>query len=85
MRLDDLDGFSYAYFMRAAMAEIPDTMDKREGGLIFDALAPACRRLAEFCITLKEFALSWRAESADGEWLDAKAAEQGLKMLLGVE
>ena len=37
--------FNYDYFMQSMLANVPDDLDKREGSVIWDALAPAALEL----------------------------------------
>lgn len=75
---DNLQQFTYEYLMSLALAEVPDDRDKREGSIIYDALAPCCMRLSAFVLLLKQFYTQTYAVTATGEDLDNRVAEQGL-------
>lgn len=75
---DYLDQYTYTYLLQQALARVPDTVDKREGSIIYDALAPACYELAEFYMNLKQILQQSYASLATGEYLDARVAEQGM-------
>lgn len=75
---DNLQQFTYEYLMSLALAEVPDDRDKREGSIIYDALAPCCMRLSAFVLLLREFYQQTYAVTATGEDLDNRVAEQGL-------
>lgn len=75
---DYLEVYTFDYLMSQAMSEVPNTVDKREGSIIYDALAPACYRLAEFYNTLRNVYKDTFAETATGEALDYRVAEQGI-------
>ncbi|MBQ2751608.1 MAG: baseplate J/gp47 family protein [Oscillospiraceae bacterium] len=60
------------------LAAVPDDVDKREGSIIYDALAPAALMMAEQYFMLKQLADMFFADTAKGEWLDRVAANFGL-------
>jgi len=64
--------------MEQALSQVPNTIDKRQGSIIYDALAPACYLLAYFYNTLRNIYRDTFAETATGEALDLRAAEQGI-------
>ena len=74
-----LDKYTFKYLMESALDNIPDDLDKREGSIIYDALAPACYELAEYYMELKKILENTFAETASNEYLDLRAAEQGLE------
>lgn len=75
---DFLDKYTFDYLMEVALSKVPNTMDKREGSIIYDALAPACYVLAEYFMRLKDVFENTFAETASGEYLDKRVAEQGI-------
>jgi uncharacterized phage protein gp47/JayE len=76
---DYLDKYTFKYLMESALNNVPDSLDKREGSIIYDALAPACYELAEYYMELKKILENTFASTAGNEYLDLRAAEQGLK------
>ena len=50
--MDSLHKYTYDYLLNQALSRVPDTIDKREGSIIYDALAPACYELAGFYLEL---------------------------------
>jgi uncharacterized phage protein gp47/JayE len=76
---DYLDKYTFKYLMESALDNVPDSLDKREGSIIYDALAPACYELAEYYMELKKILENTFASTASNEYLDLRAAEQGLK------
>jgi uncharacterized phage protein gp47/JayE len=76
---DYLDKYTFKYLMESALDNVPDNLDKREGSIIYDALAPACYELAEYYMELKKILENTFASTAGNEYLDLRAAEQGLK------
>ena len=75
---DYLDKYTFKYLMELALDNVPDSLDKREGSIIYDALAPACYELAEYYMELKKTLENTFAETASNEYLDLRAAEQEL-------
>ena len=75
---DYLEQYTFEYLMEQALARVPDTIDKREGSIIYDALAPACYELSEYYMALKRILQDTYAETASGQYLDLRVAEQGI-------
>lgn len=78
---ENLEIFTFEYIITQALAKVPDTIDKREGSIIYDAIAPACYELAEFYMELKKLVDAVFISTAYGEYLDYKVLEQGLTRL----
>ena len=57
---------------------IPDTLDKRQGSIIYDALAPAAAELAQCYIALDIYQDQTYLENAVGENLDNRVADYGI-------
>ena len=60
------------------LAAVPDDVDKREGSIIYDALAPAALAMAEQYYMMSKLADRFFADTAAGEWLDRVAGNFGL-------
>lgn len=75
---DYLEQFSYDYLMQLALSFVDDDLDKREGSVIYDALAPFCQVLAGQIMELKNFYKDTFALTAEGEGLDNRVAESGM-------
>lgn len=75
---DYLVGYTYDSILQDALGRIPDTIDKREGSIIRDAISPACYELAIWYAKLAELLDNSFIKTAYGEWLDAKVVEGGL-------
>lgn len=69
----------YDYLINAALDRVPDTMDKRQGAIIFDALAPAAYVMTELVMNVADATLQTFTQTATDEFLDFKAEERGLK------
>lgn len=78
----NLEQYTYAYLMELALSFVPDDRDKREGSIIYDALAPFCQLLAAGAIQLKNFYRETYAVTATGKDLDNRVAEQGISRYL---
>lgn len=76
--MEELLKYTFEYLIQLALSMIPDTMDKRQGSIIYDALAPACYELAGFYLELYEAYNSVFIDTAEGEFLDRRAAERGI-------
>ena len=78
MSRENLEKYTYEYLMQMALSFVPGDRDKREGSVIYDALAPFCQVLAAGVQQLKEFYTQTYAITATGEDLDNRVAEQGI-------
>lgn len=75
---DKLEIFTYTYLLNLALKSVPDTMDKRQGSIIYDALAPVCYRLAEMYQNVRNTYIDTYAITSTGEELDNRVGEQGI-------
>lgn len=75
---DKLEKYTFNYLLAQALSNVPDTIDKRQGSIIYDALAPACYRLAEFYQSVRNAYKDTFATTSYGENLDLRVAEQGI-------
>lgn len=75
---DFLETYSYEYLLNFALSLVPDNLDKREGSIIYDALAPVCYLLAQQNIRLQAIYQNTFVAYAQGEALDLRSQEQGL-------
>lgn len=73
---DNLQQYTYAYLMSLALSYVPDSIDKREGSVIYDALGPACHVLALAFMELKNVYTDTFADTATGEALDLRTGER---------
>lgn len=78
MSAENLQQYTYEYLMELALSFVPDDRDKRQGSVIYDALAPFCQVLAAGAIQLKNFYEQTYAVTATGVDLDNRVAEQGI-------
>ena len=73
-----LDRYTYQKLLADALAMVPDTLDKRQGSIIYDTLAVSDVQLAEGYALLKGFYLDGYALTARGHYLDLRVAEAGV-------
>ncbi len=73
---------TYEAILHRALARIPEGMDKRQGSILWDALAPACAELAQMYIELDHILKITFAETAAAggfsEWLTMRCSEFGV-------
>ncbi|MDL2215969.1 baseplate J/gp47 family protein [Ruminococcaceae bacterium OttesenSCG-928-N02] len=74
-----LELYTYPYILQQALNQVPDGVDKREGSIIFDALAPACYELAHYYTNLKQLYADTYVATANGQYLDYRVEEQGIE------
>lgn len=60
------------------LSAVPDDIDKREGSIIYDALAPTAMALSEQYYMLSKLADMFFADTASGGWLDRVAGNFGI-------
>lgn len=75
---DNLKKYTYDYLMRLALSYVPDDVDKREGSVIYDALAPFCQVLTGAFMELKNYYQDTYAVTSTGQDLDYRVAEGGI-------
>lgn len=73
------DYYQFDAIMARLLANVPDTIDKREGSVIYDALAPAAIELSDAYVEAEANLEIAFADSAAGEFLDAKVEERGME------
>ena len=69
---------SYPTLMKSALARLPVSMDKREGSMLWDGVAPAMAEVALLYIALDFVLQATYISSAPREYLIKRAAERGL-------
>lgn len=75
---DFLQIYTYQYLLEEALSTVPNMFDKREGSVIYDAIAPACYILAEYYMQLYYAYQNTFASTASGDYLDRRTEEQGI-------
>jgi uncharacterized phage protein gp47/JayE len=69
---------TYEAILQRMLDSVPLDLDKREGSIIYDALAPAAAELAEAYIELDNVLILGFADTTNGEWLDRRTSELGV-------
>lgn len=69
---------TYEKIMGRMLARIPNSLDKREGSVIWDALAPAAMELESMYFVLQDFIKETFGDTASRENLIRRASERGI-------
>lgn len=69
---------TYESILEQMLDRVPNEFDKREGSIIYDALAPAAAELAILYIELDTILNQTFADTSTGEYLEKRCAERGL-------
>ena len=72
------ENITYEDILNRMLARVPNTVDKREGSLIYDALAPAAIELKQMYIEYDIILQETFADTASREYLIKRAAERGV-------
>ena len=72
------ENVTFESILKRMLDRIPDTMDKREGSIIYDALAPAALEIRLMYIELDQLLDDCFADTASRGYLIRRAAERGL-------
>ena len=70
---------TFENLMNRALSNVSNDFDKRQGSIIYDAIAPFCAELAQIYISLDLFLNETFADTASRKYLIMRAAERGLK------
>lgn len=74
---DELEAQNYDYWLDLMLDNVPNDIDKREGSIIYDAVAPAAMVSAQQSLSLANILRETYIKTAQGEFLDYKAVEHG--------
>lgn len=72
------ENLTFETIMERMLAKVPSTMDKREGSVIWDAIAPAAVELQNLYIALDTVLNETFADTASLFYLKKRAAERGI-------
>ena len=75
--IQQLQERNFDYFLEQVLDNVPENIDKREGSIIYDAVAPAAMTLAEQSLQLANIVKQTYVKTADDEYLDYRAVEYG--------
>lgn len=73
------DAFDFDTIMQRMLSNVPDNLDKREGSLIYDALASAAAELELAYVMMDYILIQAFADTADRDYLILRAKERGLE------
>ena len=73
------DGHSYGEIMARCLNRAENNVDKREGSILYDALAPACAELAALYTEVETMLDRAWPDTAAGEDLDRKVRERAVR------
>lgn len=72
------EDITYEVILQRMLDRVPSNMDKREGSIIYDALAPAAVELQLMYIELDSILTETFADTASRDYLVKRAAERGI-------
>ena len=70
--------YKYENILERMLSRVPDDIDKREGSIIYDAVAPAAMEIAQMYVTLKNSFDLIFVDTSVGEYLDRIANQVGI-------
>lgn len=79
------ENLTYDVLLNRMLAGVPNTLDKREGSIIYDALAPAAVELKLMYIELDRILQETFADTASREYLILRTAERGITPYLATK
>jgi len=74
-----LENMTYENILNDMLSRVTKDVDKREGSIIYDALAPCAYQLSQFYFMLSNYIDLFFVDTAAGEYLDRKASDYGLQ------
>lgn len=79
------ENVTFDLIMERALARVPSFMDKREGSVIWDAIAPAAVELQNLYIQLDVILKETFADTASLYYLKKRAAERGIYQIMATK
>lgn len=76
--IDFSNGYSYAEILRQMLAQVDDSLDKRQGSLIYTALAPGAWYLEGLILLLSQIQNQSSVLTASGQSLDYLVVNRGI-------
>jgi uncharacterized phage protein gp47/JayE len=70
---------TFENIMQEMLNDVPSTVDKREGSIIYDALAPAARKLADAYVEMDRINRLSHAQTSSGDELRKRGADFGVE------
>ena len=62
--------YTFEYLIAQALSNVPSTVDKRQGSIVYDSLAPACYELAKMYMSMQSALNKWDVENLSGDELE---------------
>lgn len=75
---DHLAAYTFEYLLEQGLAEIRDTVDKREGSVVYDAVAVSARKAADCFTEMRQIYQDTFAQYSSGEALGLRTEENGV-------
>lgn len=75
--IDDLNSKDFDYYLEEMMEQVPSDIDKREGSIVYDAIAPAAMVMSVRALDMANYLKQAHIETATGEFLDSFASDRG--------
>ena len=72
------ESVTYDLILKRMLDAVPNDVDKREGSIIYDALAPAALELVNMYVQLDNVLNETFADTASREFLIRRASERGI-------
>jgi len=72
------EAYTFEYILNSMLDKVSNNVDKREGSVIYDALAPAAAELAQMYSDLEVNLKLCFAGTASGEYLERRTKEMGI-------
>ena len=73
------ENLTYERIMSRVLANVPSNVDKRQGSVIYDAVAPVCSEIAQIYVALDNCLNESFADTAQRDYLVLRAKEIGLE------
>ena len=75
--IEQLQEKNFDYWLELVLSYVPENIDKREGSIIYDAVAPAAMAFSEQVLQLANIVKQTYVKTAQDEFLDYRATEYG--------
>lgn len=75
--INDLNSKDFDYYLEEMMEQVPNDIDKREGSIVYDAIAPAAMVMSVRALDMANYLKQAHIETATGEFLDSFASDHG--------
>lgn len=73
------ENMTFEFIMKRVLSQVSRDTDKRQGSVIYDALAPACAEITQLYIELDRIIKETFADTSSRKYLIMRAKERGIK------